>query len=178
MIQIISRFFRKFVFGGLPLFLFAGGSNDHIHCLSLENGTYRFTLSGVLSEQRIEGSAFFNSNMLLDDAGKSIKRLELNFKNDDCKDNHLIQFELSHKQDNKGIYKIENVERLFHGFNGVYGVADLGEQHELPFFVNTGSITILEIGSNEVEGDIEVKFKNATNETLFIKGVFNAKEKN
>lgn len=176
MIQIVRRFLRILVFGVLPLVLLASGSNEHLSCPSLENGTYRFTISGVLNDN-IEGLASFNANMLIDATGKSFKRLELTFKNDDCKDSRFIQFELSHKQENQGIYKIENVERLFHGSNGVYGFADLGGQHELPFFVNTGSITILEIGSNEVEGDIEVKFKNANNETLFLKGVFNAKEK-
>lgn len=174
MIQIISKSLRILIFGILPLVLVGTDSKTLVPCPALEIGTYQFQLKGVVNEN-INGMASFNANMLKDVSGNYVKRLELSFKNEGCANKRLIQFELAQKPNSNGVYKIKNLERLFHSIDGVYGFVDLGEQHELPFFIETGSITIAENDINAIAGSLEVNFKNSKDETLHLKGFFRAK---
>ncbi|WP_419213380.1 hypothetical protein ACNR9Q_04310 [Maribacter sp. X9] len=174
MIQTVVKSLRVFVFGIIPLFLIASVSKDHESGKTLEKGTYECEASGAING-KVNGFAFFKIVKQHHDSGQISQRLELSFKTEEIGKNALIQFELTNKPDSKGVYKIKNLERLFHGLEGVYGYADLGKQNELPFFASRGSITILENGSDILVGNLEVGFKNANNETLNLKGFFNAK---
>ena len=174
MIQTVIKSLRILVFGITPLFLIASVSKEHENVKTLEKGTYECEVSGVING-KVNGLAFFKIVEQHHDSGEISQKLELSFKTEEFEENTLIQFELSNKPERKGVYKIKNLERLFNGLDGVYGYADLGKQSELPYFASEGSITILENDSNVLRGNLDVRFRNADNEALTLKGFFNAK---
>ncbi len=177
MFQIASKSLRLFIFGVIPLFLPASGSTEYIDRPLLEKGTYQFEVSGKIT-QNLHGMASFQPIAQEDGQGEFYNGLKLNFESNSDSDKHIIAFAVSQKSGENnfltGIYKIKNVEQLFHSFEGVYGFVDLGRQNELPFFVNEGNIAILEKSYDGLVGSLEVKFKNADGEILNVKGFFNA----
>jgi len=165
-------------FGFIPLFLLTGSGKADVVESNLDNGTYHFSISGTLNSE-IDGRATFQNRIEVDGFGEKVHKLFLNFGSDESKVIHTIEFIIASRKGlqrgvSKGVYKIKNLDRLINKFNGVYGIADLGGFSELPFFIKTGEINILESYSDEVDGSLEVQFINANGETLNIEGFFNA----
>jgi hypothetical protein len=164
---------RIFLFGILPLLLFANGPKDYLERSKLDDGTYQNKVSGKIN-QNIQGTTKFQSVC----QDEFVNGLELSLKPNSSSGKCIIALTLSRKSVNgivsTGNYKIKNAESLFHSFEGVYGIADLGKQDKLPFFTNKGIQPILESGGNGLMGSLEIKFKNTHEVTFFTKGFFDA----
>jgi hypothetical protein len=176
MVQLIGKSLKVFLFGIIPLFMVSSGPK--LDNVIVDCGTYEFIVSGKYN-QRITGLATFSSKLEEDTFGNLINSLELNFESNDNGNIKTIEFIIANALDyndivTTGSYEIEQLDRLINEFNGVYGVVDIGGSDELPFFSNEGSIVIVESFANSVLGNIEVQLKNAGNESLSIKGTFNA----
>lgn len=178
MIKLIAKSLRIFLFGIIPLFLITGGSSADKAYANLESGIFQFKLSGSV-DYSSSGSASFRNMVEKDVTGHRVNSIKLSFNAKGKDDLELIEFIISlNKSGDKGItagnYKITNKNLLANGSPGMYGYADLGGSNELPFFVKNGCITVIESKVDGVVGNLEVLFENADQESLHVKGFFNA----
>jgi hypothetical protein len=175
---IVGKSLKLFFFGFIPLFLLSSGSTPMVDYPALKSGWCQFNVTGKYN-LKIEGAATFQNSVEEDEWGKSRNKLTLNFVPNGNAKVQTIEFIIASNKiaQNKmitGFYKIKTLNGLINGFDGVYGFADVNGSNELPFFIKTGSVTILKNHDNAIDGGLEVQFKNANGESLNIKGSFNA----
>ena len=156
MIHLIGKFLKTLFFGFIPLVLLTGGTKADIVEPNLEHGTYHFSVSGTLNLE-IDGQATFQNSREEDELGRKVNKLFLKFSRDEFKEILSVEFiiasdKIGHRGVSRGVYKIENLDRLINRFNGVYGIADLGSYNELPFFIKAGEINIVGSYSDKVDG--------------------------
>lgn len=177
MIQILSKSIRIFFFGIIPLIILVSGSNDEGEHPIPPQGTCQFK---ILGKTNLDGSGVASFRSISESKAVGIEEnmLELIFEFSSGPTKKVIAFMVPQKLGQPtvavGKYQIKNVERLFHGVEGIYGFADFGTQSELPYFVNRGTINILKSYDNKLVGRIETEFRNADEEILHVEGFFNA----
>lgn len=176
--NLMIKSLKFFFFGITPFFLIASGSNVDTKNIDIECGEYNFEISGLVDYKSI-GEAFFRTILEEDVLGNHDKSYGLSFKSEANLETELIEFIISPNSIGvdgilSGTYKIKNINQLIHHFDGVYGFADLKGFSELPFFVSKGSITIDDNFNEGIAGSLNVILENANNESLHIKGFFNA----
>ena len=135
-----------------------------------EPGKYELTVKGqeVLC---LQGNIFYNStqdqlsawNLVLRDESKAIE--------------HALDFYIADQKYNNGVelgdYRIsENVEGFFKEFQGVFGVADIDQFGELPYFTEAGLITINKIQQETLAGHLQLVLSNNKGETIQVEGKF------
>jgi len=176
--RFINKSFKMFCFGFIPLMLLAGTSKENFDTPRLDNGTCSFKVDGELSFN-LNGAATFENKTEVDRLGYKTNKLLLHFTSCNDKEMQILEFIIASDKVDKldvqiGKHKIKDLNHLINNFNGVYGFADLGSVSELPFFIDSGDITITEFFSNNVDGKLEVQLVNAEGVFLKIKGSFNA----
>ncbi|MEP2236969.1 MAG: hypothetical protein ABJI22_01335 [Maribacter sp.] len=177
-IKFVSKAFKIFCFGFVPLMLLAGGSKRNFENSKLDRGTCSFDIEGQ-SSFHLDGSATFQSKSEVDRFGNKTDKLVLSFITCGERQNQNLEFVIASKTyRNSGVqpgrYEIKSINRLMNNFSGVYGFADMGNISELPFFIKSGSLIITENISNKVDGKLEIRLVNTEGEFLKIKGSFNA----
>ena len=177
-IQFIAKFLKIFFFGIMPFVLLSGGSKSDFESIKVEKGVCSFNIDGERNFH-LNGKATFSKKIEQDRFGNTIDKLLLSFISINEGEKQTLEFIIASETKMNhgipvGIHKIKNLDRLLHKFNGVYGFADFGGISELPFFIKSGDVTIIECFSNNVNGKLEVQLENANGESLNVEGSFNA----
>lgn len=177
-IQFIAKFLKIFFFGIIPFLLLSGGSKGDLESVKVEKGTCSFNIESELSFH-LNGKATFSNKIEQDKLGNTIDNLLLSFTSVNGGEKQTLEFIIASRTKVNhgipvGVYKVKNLDRLLNKFDGVYGFADFGGISELPFFIRSGDVTIIESFSNNVNGKLEVQLENANGESLNVQGSFNA----
>ena len=73
----------------------------------------------------------------------------------------------------QGNYMIpENINGFIHQFQGAFGVANITEFGELPFFSERGQITVSLVDQESLAGHLQLSLSNALGEIIEVQGKF------
>ena len=142
-----------------------------------ESGKYILQANGS-SEILMEGPVEYYLEDRTDRHGRIYHTLNLKLRND-LTGHHQFELFITDVENsfnfNGGDYLFsENIEGFLKEFKGVFGVANIDQFGELPFFSKEGQITITRIDQNTLSGRLQLTLNNTLGELIEIKGNFAA----
>ncbi len=144
-----------------------------------EAGNYILQVTGS-SNLELNGNILYSTAIETTASGRKYTLMELRLDNRQLSEAHSLGFLISRPGSSvelsTGTYKISmnGTGGYFPNFDGAFGFANIDSAGELPFFAMEGTIKISRRDLNNMEGSLEMTFRNENSENLKIKGKFKA----
>lgn len=156
----------KYVFLGILPFILNSNSGD-----KNDEG-----LVHVINEDLIPPQLDFGLATEESDAGILFKTLTLVFSDTMKEDQGRIELVLKIKNNDerwyKGEYKVGKVDGFLNGFEGIFGYFTHKDFGEKPFFADSGTVKILSLEDNRIQGYMDVTLVNDYGRTIRISDTF------
>ena len=141
-----------------------------------EPGSYELLVKGE-KELNIQGHISYDQNLDAEEQGQLPSTYHLKLRQENKLIEHsfdlFIGDELNNSGLEEGIYHIsEDIQGIFKEFEGVFGVADIVEFGELPYFTEKGKITISHVNGETLAGQLQLTMSNYLGEEIKVEGKF------
>ena len=141
-----------------------------------EKGSYELVVKGE-RELYLQGQILYNQVSDLEEQANKSTTWCLKLRQKNNLPEHSFDFYIGDQRSRsgleQGIYHIsENLQGIFKEFEGVFGVADLTEFGELPYFTDNGKITIGHVDENSLTGQLHITLSNYLGEKIQVEGKF------
>lgn len=176
---VLSNRFQLFFWAIVPFIFVSGGVATNADDAS--TGRYVLKATGDFSND-LYGAIDFETFLEKGINGDIFSTLKLNFKYPKNTQNNAFEFLISkpHKEVKiaTGSYGIaKDINGFLNCFDGAFGFANIKEFGEVPFFTTKGRITLTQVSSDHLSGNIAVYLKNAEGKTIYVSGSFDANER-
>ena len=141
-----------------------------------ELGKYELSVKGD-QELNLQGRIFYDYLVGTDQPQDQISTCRLQLRDENNRIEHSFDFYIADQKNiatiKQGDYLIsKNIDGFFKDFKGVFGVADISELGELPFFTEKGKITISYAEDESIAGILQLILSNNMGETIEVEGKF------
>lgn len=145
-------------------------------------GNYAIVATGDFDVE-LTGGINFETALETAGDGTPFATLKLNLKGDDRESNHDLGFLISQQDRSEplttGTYRVANrIEGFLNHFDGVFGFANVKKWGELPFFAQSGRISIRSLKGDYLQGSMEIVLRNANGKRINLRGNFTAIRQN
>ncbi|WP_461443483.1 hypothetical protein [Maribacter sp.] len=134
----------------------------------------------VVINSEVYSQAKFDTGVETTYDGTEFTTLNLHMQNEYMSAPHSVEVIISKKSDSgvigPGKYKVVKDKDGFLNYrDGVFGFLDSKDSDKLPFFAHFGEITIAELDDDEVNGHLNMYFKNAVGDSIHMRGEFSGR---
>lgn len=162
----------------IPLFFISNSDLEPMAAANADLGVFEVHTTGAFQEL-LKGKVTFETSMGSTSHGTPYSSISLKFMNGDQNQEHVMGFlikeQFSSKELTIGEYGLsKHIKGFLNNFDGVFGYADIESLGEEPLFAKKGKLVITQIDADNIRGYLNVRFKDNSNNELFVKGNFNA----
>ena len=141
-----------------------------------EPGSYEVFVKGD-KEMKLRGQFLYKQVSNTEKHQDQTSTWNLMLKHEDKHSEHSFDFYIGDQINSsgleEGIYHIsEDIQGIFKEFDGVFGVADIGEYGELPYFTESGKIILSQIDGETLAGQLKLTLSNYLDEKIEVEGKF------
>ena len=141
-----------------------------------ELGKYELWVKGD-QELCLQGRVFYDYLVGTDQENDQFSTWRLKLQDEDIRFDHSFVFYIADQKNKsavqQGNYLIsKNIDGFIKDFEGVFGVGDIDELGELPFFTKQGKITISHIEKETMAGNLQLLLSNNAGEIIEVEGKF------
>jgi hypothetical protein len=180
MSHLIIKTVKLTIWGLLPMLFGMPGEDGHLYTtLSQNPGTYHLTAAGE-KDILLEGDIFYETVQDFQEDGRTYSILKFQLAPVGNNATHTLGFYIAREKGAMplGTYRMaEDIDGFLHRFDGVFAFADINVLGEQPFFAKTGKLTIDYSVPKALGGSLAVTMRNASGQTVAIRGDFMAVQK-
>lgn len=173
--ELFVKTFKIGFLGLLPIWFVAP---EPARMLEQEAGRYELRASGTL-QIMLKGNISFVQEFEESREGKPYTTLTLDLQPDPAQPLHSLGIIISESNGRmplqQGNYKVgQKIDGFLNCFEGVFGYANISPLGELPFFAESGVVSLHSVDSRGLKGSLEMNLRNSAGERIALSGSFSA----